>query len=54
MKRKYIATVAVFIAVVGGAVIWLAWPTGNTIYGVTIDGHSISHQSVDEVNNYLQ
>ncbi len=54
MKRKYIATVAAFIAVVGGAVTGLAWPTGNTIYGVTIDGHSISHQSVDEVDTYLQ
>ncbi len=54
MKRKYIATVAAFIAVVGGTVTGLAWPTGNTIYGLILDGHSISHQSVDEVDNYLQ
>ena len=54
MKGKYIATVAALIAVVGGAVTGLAWPTGNTIYGLTLDGHSISHQSVDEVDSYLQ
>lgn len=54
MKRKYIATVAALVAVVGGSVTGLAWPTGNTIYGLTLDGHSISHQSVDEVDSYLQ
>ena len=54
MKRKYIATVSALIALVGGAVTGLVWPTGNTIYGLTIDGHSISHQSVDEVDSYLQ
>ena len=54
MKGKYIATVATLVAVVGGAVIGLAWPTGKTIYGLTIDGHSISHQSMDEVDSYLQ
>ena len=54
MKRKYIATVAALIALVGGAVTGLAWPTGNTIYGLTLDGHSISLQSVDEVDTYLQ
>lgn len=54
MKRKYIATVSAFIVVVGGAVTGLVWPTGNTIYGLTIDGHSISHQSMDEVDTYLQ
>ena len=54
MKRKYIATVAAVIAVVGGAVTGLAWPTGNTIYGLTIDGHSISQQSAEEVDTYLQ
>ena len=54
MKRKYIATVTALIAVVGGAITGLVWPTGNTIYGLTLDGHSISHQSVDEVDTYLQ
>ena len=54
MKGKYIATVAAFVAVVGGAVTGLAWPTGKTIYGLTIDGHSLSHQSMDEVDSYLQ
>jgi len=54
MKGKYIATVAALIAVVGGAVTGLAWPTGKTIYGLTIDGHSLSHQSMDEVDSYLQ
>lgn len=54
MKRKYIATVSVLIVVVGGAITGLAWPTGNTIYGLTLDGHSISLQSVDEVDTYLQ
>ncbi len=54
MKRKYIATVSALIVVVGGAVTGLVWPTGNTIYGLTIDGHSISHQSMDEVDTYLQ
>ena len=54
MKRKYIATVSALIALVGGAVTGLVWPTGNTIYGLTIDGHSISHQSMDEVDTYLQ
>lgn len=54
MKGKYIATVAALVAVVGGSVTGLAWPTGNTIYGLTLDGHSISHQSVDEVDSYLQ
>lgn len=54
MKRKYIATMAAFVAIVGGAVTGLAWPTGNTIYGLTIDGHSLSHQSMDEVDSYLQ
>ena len=54
MKGKYIATVAAFVAVVGGAATGLAWPTGNTIYGLTLDGHSLSHQSVDEVDSYLQ
>ena len=54
MKGKYIATVAALIAVVGGSVTGLAWPTGKTIYGLTIDGHSLSHQSMDEVDSYLQ
>jgi len=54
MKGKYIASVAALVAVVGGAVTGLAWPTGKTIYGLTLDGHSISHQSVDEVDSYLQ
>lgn len=54
MKGKYIATVAALIAVVGGAVTGVAWPTGKTIYGLTIDGHSLSHQSMDEVDSYLQ
>lgn len=54
MKRKYIATVSALIALVGGAVTGLVWPTGNTIYGLTLDGHSISHQSMDEVDTYLQ
>ena len=54
MKGKYIATVATLVAVVGGAVTGLAWPTGKTIYGLTIDGHSLSHQSMDEVDSYLQ
>ncbi len=54
MKRKYIATMSALIALVGGAVTGLVWPTGNTIYGLTLDGHSISHQSVDEVDTYLQ
>lgn len=54
MKGKYIATVAAFVAVVGGAATGLAWPTGKTIYGLTIDGHSLSHQSMDEVDSYLQ
>ncbi len=54
MKRKYIATVSALIVVVGGAVTGLVWPTGNTIYGLTLDGHSISHQSMDEVDTYLQ
>ena len=54
MKRKYIATVSALIALVGGAVTGLVWPTGNTIYGLTLDGHSISHQSMDEVDAYLQ
>ncbi len=54
MKGKYIATVAALVAVVGGSVTGLAWPTGNTIYGLTLDGHSLSHQSVDEVDSYLQ
>ena len=54
MKGKYIATVAAFVAVVGGAVTGLAWPTGKAIYGLTIDGHSLSHQSMDEVDSYLQ
>ena len=54
MKRKYIATVAALITVVGGAITGLAWPTGNTIYGLTLDGHNISQQSVDEVDTYLQ
>lgn len=54
MKGKYIATVAAFVAVVGGAGTGLAWPTGKTIYGLTIDGHSLSHQSMDEVDSYLQ
>ena len=54
MKRKYIATVAAFVAVVGGAATGLAWPTGKAIYGLTIDGHSLSHQSMDEVDSYLQ
>ena len=54
MKGKYIATVAALVAVVGGAVTGLAWPTGKTIYGLTIDGHSLSHQSMDEVDSYLQ
>lgn len=54
MKRKYIATVVALVAVIGGAVTGLAWPTGNAIYGLTLDGHSISHQSVDEVDTYLQ
>lgn len=54
MKGKYIATVAAFVAVVGGTVTGLAWPTGKTIYGLTIDGHSLSHQSMDEVDSYLQ
>lgn len=54
MKGKYIASVAALVAVVGGAVTGLAWPTGKTIYGLTLDGHSISHQSVDEVDVYLQ
>ena len=54
MKRKYIATVSALIPLVGGAVTGLVWPTGNTIYGLTLDGHSISHQSMDEVDTYLQ
>ena len=54
MKGKYIATVSALIVVAGGAIIGLVWPTGNTIYGLTIDGHSISHQSMDEVDTYLQ
>lgn len=54
MKGKYIATVAAFVAVVGGAATGLAWPTGKAIYGLTIDGHSLSHQSMDEVDSYLQ
>lgn len=54
MKGKYIVTVAAFVAVVGGSVTGLAWPTGKTIYGLTIDGHSLSHQSMDEVDSYLQ
>lgn len=54
MKGKYIATVAAFVAAVGGAATGLAWPTGKAIYGLTIDGHSISHQSMDEVDTYLQ
>ncbi len=54
MKRKYIATVSALIVVVGGAVTGLVWPTGNIIYGLTLDGHSISHQSMDEVDTYLQ
>ena len=54
MKRNYIATVVALVAVVGGAVTGLAWPTGNTIYGLTLDGHNISHQSVEEVKAYLE
>lgn len=54
MRGKYIAAFTAIVAIVGGAVAGLAWPTGKTMYGLTLGGHRISHESVEDVEAYLQ
>ena len=53
-KQKIAAIVAAFALLGGASAAGILWPTGQIIYGLQLNGHSISNQSREDVEQYIK